>query len=262
MSYDVPTGIKDQVQVTGAQMLKRLRDIVNPPGKKGLWLRKLNDRQLAEVYHRLRMGQKSYHIIKIVQVEWGIMRKSQPASLGRGLLAFKEKVVGELKLEAQRLPKEEGKKFAERTTKKGERSIAKLDSLGRLRWVINVQTERLELLRETEKNANLPLKMTEKTVEVLGNLLDKLIRYEIDLGLRDAKPSELNTSVKRYFDALIRKVDPEGIDAGGSGGNVMVSAANKMLEEVSKDAVLLTINDDGGYSIADPKPSGDADSIS
>ena len=257
METNTPPGIKDKIQVTARQEMQRLRSFVSPPGKKGLWLRKLNDRQLAEVYHRLKIGQPAYRVVKIAQFDWGVMRKSQPASLNRAMVLFKEKVVGEIKLEGDRHNKEDKKKFLARSTKKGERSVKKLNSLGRLRWLINVQTERLVLLRSKEKSTNMPLMMTEKTVEVLGDLLEKLIKHEIALGLRDAKPSELSESVKKYFDAMLKKVDGDPL-AGGSGGNVMISAANKMLEAVAQDAVLMTINEDGGYDIADAAESGES----
>ena len=258
METNTPPGIKDKIQTTGRQERQKLRNVVSPPGKKGLWLRKLNDRQLSEVYHRLKMGQAPYRVVKIAQVDWGVMRKSQPASLNRGMVVFRDKVVGEITAEAGRHNKEEKKRFNAVATRKGARSVEKLNSLGRLRWLINTQTERLVLLRSKEKSTNMPLMMTEKTVEVLGGLLENLIKHEIALGLRDAKPSELSTSVKNYFDAMLRKVDGDPL-TGGSGGNVMISAANKMLEAVSKDAVLMTINEDGGYDIADAAESGESE---
>jgi hypothetical protein len=240
-----PTDLKGKVEVTGQHMIQRLREAVSPPGKKGLWLRKLNDKQLAEVYHRLKLGQKTSHIVRIAQVEWGIMRRSQPCSLNRGVLAFKEKVVGELQQEAHRLGKEAGKRFIDKTTQKGARALQKLDSIGRLRWLIEVQTERLELLYTREKTVQIPLKMTEKTVEVLGLLLEKLIKFEIDLGLRDARPQELELRVKHYFDRLLA-----GEEAAG-GGNTMLIAANKLIEDLSKDSVLMTVYEDGAYAVED-----------
>jgi hypothetical protein len=90
---------------------------VSPPGKQGTWLRLLNDKQLAEIYHRLRLGQPAYRLASIAQKEWGIRRKASPKSLARAIRKFKEDTLGVLGVEktaASDKRREAGKRLEER----------------------------------------------------------------------------------------------------------------------------------------------------
>lgn len=229
--------VKAEVEVTGASVIKKLREIVQPPGKKGLWLRHLSDQKLAEVYHRVRMGQSAHHITKIAQKDWGVMKNSTPKSLARAMVTFRDKVLGEIKVDAIKSP--EGKKEYGARKKRAKRITDKLDGMGRLRWLIEVQTDRLEQLIERESKS-LPFKTTDKTVEILGGLIDKYIQYMMDLGLVDSKPPELNVNISHKFSQLIGVLPDDGAR--------LISAANRFLDMATKEAILMEPDSTGVFA--------------
>jgi len=247
-----PQDVAGKVEVTAQQTINKLREAVQPKGKKGLWLRHLSDRRLSEVYHRLRMGQSSHHIAKMAKMEWGVMKDSDIKSLSRGVRQFRDKVVGDLKAEGYKTP--ERKEVAESVRRRGKYLTEKLDGLSRLRWLIDTQTERVALLVEKEKTS-LPFRFTGKEVKYLGELLEMYVRFQIDLGLLDAKPAEFNLTVKHRFDGLLQ-------NSLRGGGVSMIEATNKFLEMAEEKALTFKLTDDGAYAmegIQDVQPESSED---
>ena len=228
-----PVTIKGKVEVSAADLILRLRESVAPTGKKGIWLRHLSDKQLAEVYHRLRAGQSMYHIVKIAQKEWRVMTASDPKSLVRGVKKFKMDVIGLI----QQAKKPEDKKIARNASLTGERILANIDALGRFRWLIEIQSERLAVYLEREKTL-MPLKQTSREIEVLQNLLEKYINIAIRLGLLHEKPSEFALTVKHKFDKFV--------GALSDGGSRVVEAAEKFMELAEKNAIRMELDPNTG----------------
>lgn len=239
--------LEDSSQLTGASVIKRLREAVKPPGKKALWLNSLTDKQLAEVYHRLKMGQAAHYIVRIVQNDWGHFRKSDTGSLSRAVRRFRKEVLGDLQQDGR--PTEEGKKLSDRLENRGKKVADKLDGMGRLGWLIEVQTDRVVALYEKEK-ASLPFKFTGKEVKTLAEMLETYIRLQIDLGLLDSKPSEYNLTIKHRFDGLLQNSLRED-------GVAMLDATNRFLELAEQKALTFKLSEDGSYEL--DKIVGDQD---
>jgi len=240
-------GLKDAHVLTAGDMIKQFREFISPPGKKGLWLRHLNDRQLAEVYHRLKSGQGLAHVIKICQTEWNINKKSDPKSLSRALTAFKKQFIGEIQALVTKNPAEEKAKDA--LAARARTVVKKLDGMDRLRWLIEVQTERIEALREKEK-AVMPFKQTRQEIETLTGLLDTYMGYCVRLGLVDSKPTEFNLKVKHQFNDLLGALPDQGSRVVEAGEQLF-----KLLEENS--IVMKYDTETGSYHVneEDLKPS-------
>lgn len=235
----VPKDLKGKVQVTGLSIMQRLREAAAPPGKRPSWLSQLNDKQLAEVFHRLKLGQPAYRIAKICKDEWGYMSKSSPKSLFRAIRAFKEAVLGLLELEKASSSKDR-QEAAKKLSKRAGRIVEQLDGLGRLRWLIDNQTDRVVTLIEKEKGA-LPFQFTDKSIELLGNLIDKYMSIQVKLGIVDVKPSELNLTVKGRFDGLMTHTV--------EGGQAVITAADKWLEACEQASLTLVLDDKGKYKL-------------
>jgi len=243
-----PNDIAGKVEVTGASIVKRLRRIAQPPGRKGTWLRLLSDRQLTEIFHRLRRGQTPAHIMRIVRNEWGIMEKSSNKSMRRALAKFRDQAIGQINVEMVDPNKPPEDKKVIRKLK--DKIKDKLDGMGRLRWLIEIQSERIELYRSTEKKTNVPLKSTDRSVKILGELLNQYVCRCMELGLLDAPPSEFNLNVKHRFDGLMKHTV-------GDGGVAMIEATSTFLAEAEKSALTMEIGDDGRYILKGNEDGGD-----
>lgn len=245
-----PRAVGDAVELTGESLLKKMREIVKPPGKKGVWLQEANDRQLAEVYHRLRLKQPAYRIAKLCKEEWHLGDKnSSPKSMSRVIRMFRDKMFSDVQLELMAAKNDNVRKEqARELSKKAKKIDRSFDALGRLGWVIQRQTERLEILLEREKNA-LPFKFTDRTIEVLTKQLETYIKLQMELGVLDSKPSEVNLNVKHRFDGLMSNTV--------SGGSGVVDAANRFLELAEKKALTLKLDKDGRYALDKPEEDDD-----
>ena len=231
--------VSEEVELTGAQIVKKLRAAAHPAGQKGNWMKHLSDKQLSEVYHRLKLGQNAVHIAKIAQSQWGLMQGSESRSIARSIRKFGKKVLGEMQL-AKLDAKQEAKQI-ESDMRKAKRVVDKLDGLGRLRWLIDVETDRLEALREREKAA-IPFKFTDRTVQTLGVLLDMYMKWQVELGIVDSKPSEYNVNIKHGFEGIMEHTVQ-------GNGNRMVDATHRFLEMAKQKALTLKRADDGSYSL-------------
>lgn len=239
--------LKLGAEVVTPMLLKRLREIVKPPGKKGTWLRKLNDKRLAEVFLRLKMGQSAFRIAQIAQREWHIMTTSNTGSLCRALYVFAKKSLGEMKADAVKGGNSKEIKDQNLTLgRRGKLLNEKLDGMQRLAWLIERQTERFELSLALEQKTKMPMKHTDVVVKRLGELLNNYIEFAIRLGLIDAKPPELNLNVKHMFDGLVGQL--------GDDGQRVISAGQRFLELAAENSVTMDLGKDGAYHLG-KKPS-------
>jgi len=247
--------VKGGAEVVSPLLLKRLREIVSPPGKKGTWLRKLNNRRLAEVYMRLRMGQSAFKIAQIAQREWNIMPKSSTRSLCRAVYMFAKEAIGEIKAGAvEGAHREEIQKQNAALEKRSRRLNEKLDGMQRLAWLIERQTERFEMALGLEKKTKMPMKQTDVIVKRLVELLDKYLDFAIKLGLIDSKPPELNLNVKHMFDGLVGQF--------GDDGQKVVTAGYRFLELASESSMLMTLGADGSYHLSIPDEEAEEHAVS
>lgn len=228
-------------RVDGVVLLKKLREIVDPPGKKGTWLRLLNDRQLVEVYQRLKLGQTSYHITKICQ-GWGVQRTSDVKSMSRSMLAFKKRALGEIATIVSGLskPKDEAK-VSKTLEKKAARIGGKINALGKLSWAISLQADRIEMLFEAEKKS-LPFKHTDVTIRTFLDMIKEYVEISIKLGVTPEIPKEFDVRVQHEFGEMITK-------QLGAGGSKVVDALGKFLDLAKAHSEKLVLNEDGTYAL-------------
>jgi len=222
--------------------IRQLREAAHPPGSKGLWLKNLNDRQLAEVYHRLRLGQPLSKIARIVQVEWGVRPNSDTRSVSKGLGVFKDRVLGELEKFATKERKTESEKSDEKIiSDQGKRIKKDLDALGSYRWLIDVQMDRLEMIRQQEKNLEMPIATFDKASKELRESMNSYVAILMKLGILDSVPDTSTLEVKTAFDEMIS-------DMSEQGGNSMISALGKFLRTADSHTLPLIKQNDGSYS--------------
>ncbi len=235
-------GLKSKIEVSVADhsIIGKLRSVVEPPGKKGLWLRHLDDKQLVEVYHRLKLNHSVMRIIKIIQKDWGILPESTPKSLSRAMRVFRNEVVGLLKAHERSFPITPQKKaFVAKEEKRAELIIKKIDGMQELAWLIQTQRGRLEVMVDRER-VGLPSKYTDRTVAELRECVNTYLEHAEELGLIDVKPKELNLHLKSQFDGLLENIVQDD-------GSRLISAASRFLELAEKKAIPMKRVTDGSY---------------
>lgn len=243
----IPADIKSKIELTGESLLQRLRETVQPPGKKGTWLRKLNDKQLAEVYQRLKAKQTSLHICRIAQNEWGVMRSSPIKSLTRAVVALRDKMIGTV----ERLPtKTQEDKYLQKLLQKRKREVEDLDLQGRYNWLTEVHTERLILSLEQERRLNIPLKQTTMISEELRKTMDGNKDLALKTGALDAKPTEHLVKIQHGFQRLGEMLDKEP-----GGRRALNDVALKLIEQIEEEGMIWETKrmPDGSYVAIDPK---------
>lgn len=238
--------LRDKVELTGRSMMQSLREAVDPPGKRSGWMASLSDKQLAEVYHRLRLNQPMYRIAKVCMDEWGFETNAVIKSVIRAIRNFRDKVLPPIEQEKLNpSPSPEGpsepKKRSVSIVHRAEKIEKKLDAMGRMAWLIDRQTERIELLIEREAKS-LPFKMTDNSMSLLLDMLEKYVQLQIKLGVLDSKPSEYNLYIKSKFEGILQhSLAP---------GTAMPEVALRWIKKCEESALLLTENTDGSFGVA------------
>lgn len=248
----VPADLKGLIETTGASLIKRMRKVVSPVGKRCSWLKDLSDKRLAEVYHRLKMKQSPLYITRLAQSEWGIAKTSNSGSLARSVYKFRDAMFDS---DLIAFPNDPGTPRQQKNamTKQaalnvlgqpGKRVLEKVDWLGTMNWVMNEQVERIAQLRAKEIGLGMPLKMTEQAVSNFGTLFSKVADVCFRLGLWDSKPSEFNLNFKHTLDGIFAKILRND-------GVPMLEATSKFVEMAQEEFVSLEMTDDGSYALKD-----------
>jgi hypothetical protein len=231
----------------GPVMMTRLRDIVRPKGRKGLWMRELTDSQLAETYLRLKRGAAVYEVCSIAQRDFGVKRKSTTRSLCRAMTLFAKEVIGEIPTAlASTHQTPQSKEEPKELSVKGKRIVKKLDGLGTLAWVIEKQLGRFEMSLERESTIKMPLKHTDVIVKRLFEGLAQFVDHSIKLGLVDAKTPELSLKVKHLFDGVMKTI-------GDDSGQKVIAAGQRFLELAAENALTLVPDECGSYRLEDAR---------
>jgi hypothetical protein len=248
--------IKDLVEAAGPRTIKKLRDAVQPPGKKGTWLRFCDNNQLAEIYFRLKKGTPGLQIVKTAQKQWKIKPKSSPKSLLRGVIKFKNDVVGEIERGDPTWDKE-SKALTDSLMKRGKKISEKLDGLEELAWLIQTQKDRLQAVIEREHKISVPFAFTDKTVETLNKLIDSFLSWQVKLGLIDETPSEVHLKWQNSFSGLMEHTVK-------SDGQKLANMTNRVIKALDQKALTFIKDEEGRYKLPEPevKESADGDSNS
>lgn len=226
--------LSDKVLETDDSLVKVLREIVSPPGKRGSWLRNLNDRQLCEVYWRLRDGQPAQKVTRFAQTDWGIQRQASTKSLARAVRDLRDKIGGEigaLAVTTGRPPEKghaAGVQISKELQERANRIGGKIDVLGYMSSLIGIQFDRVQQLRDREKSS-IPFRHTDNSVRVLGELLGQYAKMQVDLGVVPTVPQEFNLKVKHTFGLMVEQMGGDGAPA--------VTALDNFLKWADQNAV-------------------------
>jgi hypothetical protein len=225
------------------RILRKLRESVAPPGKRGTWLRYLDDDRLAEVFVRLQSGTSCHHIASVAQKEWGIKPSSKTQSLARAVRQLKDKMIGDL----EKLPvRNEKEKETQKELKgKAAKVSAKINELEETGWVAMEQRKRIQLFRNKEDVAKMGFAATDKAIQVYLQILELYAKMKINLGLIEPPNSEFNVNVKHKFAGLMQHTV-------GSDGAKVVSALDRFVELVDEKSLALTQNAQGAFEYAAP----------
>ena len=225
-------------EVAGPDLIRRLRVIVQPPGKKGSWLRDLSDRRLTEIYFRLKRGEPVHKIAKIAQIDWGLMRKSNTKSICRALRDLRDKVIDDITKAAAAHQIKDNEKT--NLSKMAEKIIKKIDGLGMQRWLIAVQQERIADLRQLEEESGEFYKMTGKEIARLSDMITQYFDTAFRLGVINEKPSETNLNVKIGFDRVMASLPDDGTR--------LLTMTSRFLELADKESITLVQKGDGTFT--------------
>jgi len=118
-----------------------------------------------------------------------------------------------------------------------------------MNWVLRIQADRIYRLYEKEKEVQVPFKVMDKMIQVFKDVAESKLNFEIRLGIRDAKPSELNLLMKHRFEGLM-----QGALRGG--GAPVIAAANRFLELAEENALTLEEVEEGTYGYSEDRDQG------
>lgn len=145
------------------------------------WMYTLPDHLLAEIYLDLKQGSTFVEIIDKVQKDWRLLFDINPKLMMSDLANFKMKALNDVALvEAQARTGEPG---AVAIKERLHTLSSRIDAMGRLGWLADVQTERIEEFVELEKEEGKPLAILNDTIRQLSSILDKYIRLENEMGV-------------------------------------------------------------------------------
>lgn len=242
--------IKMKAQTTSTGLMQRLRKAVAPPGKTASWLSNLPDDKLAEVYHRLMLGQTVSHVVRVIKEQWHLGKTVGDRTLYQCVTSFKKKCLPEMDQVKQQITQttvEEPKlspriEAVRRKLENKALTVArKLDSMREMADLILEQKEHYMLIRQLETELQMPQKGVERAGEVLGNLISSYIDKEIKLGLRDAEPSKFKIEVKHRLEQVLGKLDDGGVH--------MIEMTQAFLDMAEPECILLEALPDGTYKL-------------
>lgn len=230
--------LKSLIDLTPKGKIQQLRDIVQPRGKKGTWLRFLNDNRLCEVYYRLKSGQPAYKIARIAQERWGIKREAKTESMSRAVRAFKDKALADL--DSGKYHSTEKKKGSKRARQFLKNLNKKIDGMVYMAELIQIQMERVKAFYSGE--SEMPIGQAEESVKVLFNGIEKYVKLQIQLGVLDSKPDELKVLLHHQFGGVLEHVIKDR-------GDTMEQFATKLLENLEASSIPLVQGKNGEYHL-------------
>ena len=226
MTLKSDVGVKKKVS-------DKLREAAKEPSRRYKGTNPLNglsDKQLFELYIRYEQGQQDDRILRLVRLEWGC-GKEIPYPTMRGFMQrFKKAVLTPI----EDILAEAGSEEEAGEIRKKLKIIEELDGLGSLRWLIQEQKDRVEAYRGIEKKSLIPSTAANAVIRDLGDLLDKYIKIQMDLGLIETKEDKKDKEMRdRFMYILSDKVQ--------NSGDNLIQAANKLLEAAENEAITIEV---------------------
>jgi hypothetical protein len=159
------------------ELIQKLRKVAESSKLEHKWLYKLTDSQLVDIYNLIRSGKLLVEIPDTVVDNWGIDVGISKQQMVSDLANFKLKALDDVALAVaqQRAGDPRAGEIASRLNKLS----TKVDAMGRLGWLIDLQTERVQSLTESKDSRT--IHHASEAVRELGLLLEKYIRLESEV---------------------------------------------------------------------------------
>lgn len=212
--------------------IKVLRSFIT----EGSWLKKLKEDQLLSVFEELKKGTTLTDIIKLCQRTFKINRSAEIYHLMPDLVKFRGRALKDIHY----LNAEEAK--ALEVTKEAELKIrdlsARLDGMGRLGWLIELQTNRVLTLVDREKKA-VPMPITTENIKLLNDMIKGYVKTQAELGIMDQVSTVQEINIECKFNDLVANLKDDGTK--------MIDATHKLLDMAEKRSVIMTENSEGKF---------------
>lgn len=239
--------IRESVETAGRKLLEHLRECAHPKGKKGLAIRDLADRQLLELFFRLKFGTPSEQMARMLQRNWKFKPKMPLKSLAARIRTFRERAITPLLIHDNNLsPRDQETKH--NATVLAKKISNKLDALATFRWAVSAQESRCKKWLNIEKRV--PMKEIAKELKMLAEMCKDYLNLEMDLGLRERQPDETSVVHKSQFDLIVGGFENQG--------KTMLSIVNNVLKEAEEHVMTLEMGEDGVYDV---RPVTDAERL-
>jgi hypothetical protein len=188
----------------------------------------------------------------MAQTDWGIGRDSEVKSLTRAIYNFREKTVGDMQIAKMIVPEKE-QEHIEELSKRAKAVTERTHTLEYLAKAVVYQFERVQTLVQREKTS-IPFKFTDKAMSTLTDMVDKLTRLQIELGLLDSRPNEWNVNVQHKFAGMMKHTI-------GKDSEKVTAAIGKFVELLDQKSLTMKIDPEtGSYALKkQEKQEGDDD---
>ena len=230
-----------------AEIRKRLREIVCPPGVKGSWMQHLDDKQLSEIYMMLRSGKSATFVAKHVQDEWHVFEDIRTKNLSIAITNFRREALGEIYDLPDYVYEEKRQEALEQLTAlraKGTDVVKKIDAIGALADLVILERSRIEMRFSTEQiTGNTDGKLS-NDVQGLAQMLDTLAALQVKVGILDYKAQPQVIQHQIGFQGALASL-PDG-------GVRLTQAANVFLDKIgSLPTKQLVQKPDGTFGVED-----------
>lgn len=144
-------------------------------GEKYARLKALGQERLDEVTQMLTRGVSPWQVAKRIQEEWKQHTDVNAHTLGRMLERYRQDYVPDLDVVEAADPQ-----TATNAMKRLQKHANVLDEFSEL---ISLQMDRVKMLHKREKQVQMPMQMTDRTVETLGKLLRDYGNIALRVGI-------------------------------------------------------------------------------
>lgn len=201
----------------------------------------LNDLSLGnvvEIYTDLVKGATLSETAHRIIREWLPSQSARFKSIISDLATFKIKLIKPadiVNIQAEKKQDVEAKIIKEAY----DNLTSRIDGMGRLGWLIDVQTERVHKALKLE--GKMVVTTTNEAVKQLGTLLEKYINFQIETGIEASVPQEHVITIDNRVNAFLDQTVRDSADD-------MAMAASRLIEAAQQKAINMDLNKSGKYT--------------
>lgn len=202
-------------------------------GHKASLLNNLSDDKLLWIYENISKGATLSETARRIISDWLPESRNKFKTLISDLAAFKIDLLKPeeiIKIQSDIKGDPEVKVIKQAI----ETMTSKLDGMGRLGWLIDVQSERVDNLVKKEQKS-LPMDITNNAIKQLGILLEKYIEFQMDSGVGLETTTQTTSTVDTRVNALLDHSIRDSADD-------MAMAASRLIEAAKQKAIHMDID--------------------